>query len=367
MIDIYQTWVRDSGVDGFRIDTVKHVNMEFWQQFSPALTGYAASSGNDDFFMFGEVFDADPRFMSPLHHRGQAAGDARLRLPEQPARTSPTAIRRTQLRDFFAGDDYYTDADSNAYSLPTFLGNHDMGRIGSFVRQATPARPTPSCSQRDQLAHSLMFLTRGQPVVYYGDEQGFTGSTGGDKDARQDMFAVPGRRLQRRRPHRHRRAPHADGQLRPEHPLYQHIAALSAAARRTPGAGRRRPDPPLRRGRGRHLRVQPDRRRGPGRVPRGREQRRARRRPSTVPTFSDRTWCSRASGRRARNAIRTDKEGRVTVTVPPLSAVVLEGRGAAQADRATPAPFFTDARGRCAGRWPGRDRRLGARRAASTR
>ena len=33
-----------------------------------------------------------------------------------------------------------------------------------------------------------MFLTRGQPVVYYGDEQGFTGA-GGDKDARQDMFA----------------------------------------------------------------------------------------------------------------------------------------------------------------------------------
>ena len=33
-----------------------------------------------------------------------------------------------------------------------------------------------------------MFLTRGQPVVYSGDEQGFTGP-GGDKDARQDMFA----------------------------------------------------------------------------------------------------------------------------------------------------------------------------------
>ena len=33
-----------------------------------------------------------------------------------------------------------------------------------------------------------MYLTRGMPVVYYGDEQGFTGD-GGDKDARQDMFA----------------------------------------------------------------------------------------------------------------------------------------------------------------------------------
>ena len=41
---------------------------------------------------------------------------------------------------------------------------------------------------RLKLANSLMYLTRGQPVVYYGDEQGFEGS-GGDKAARQDMFA----------------------------------------------------------------------------------------------------------------------------------------------------------------------------------
>src|SRR5690606_13488936 len=39
------------------------------------------------------------------------------------------------------------------------------------------------------LAHELMYLTRGQPVVYYGDEQGFAGS-GGDKDARQTLFAT---------------------------------------------------------------------------------------------------------------------------------------------------------------------------------
>ena len=32
-----------------------------------------------------------------------------------------------------------------------------------------------------------MYFSRGNPVVYYGDEQGFTGS-GGDQDARQDMF-----------------------------------------------------------------------------------------------------------------------------------------------------------------------------------
>ena len=37
------------------------------------------------------------------------------------------------------------------------------------------------------LGQALNFLTRGRPVVYYGDEQGFVGD-GGDQDARQDMF-----------------------------------------------------------------------------------------------------------------------------------------------------------------------------------
>ena len=46
----------------------------------------------------------------------------------------------------------------------------------------------PSSLARSTLAHALMFFSRGSPVIYYGDEQGFTGD-GGDKDARQDMFA----------------------------------------------------------------------------------------------------------------------------------------------------------------------------------
>src|SRR3954451_408340 len=93
----------------------------------------------------------------------------------------------TGVRDLFAGDDYYTDTDSNAYELPTFLGNHDMGRIG-FLLRSNGVTAAADLQKRDVLAHELMYLTRGQPVVYYGDEQGFIG-TGGDQSARQDMFA----------------------------------------------------------------------------------------------------------------------------------------------------------------------------------
>ncbi len=185
MIDVYKAWAT-MGIDGFRIDTVKHVNMEFWQKFSPAILQAAKASGKSRFFMFGEVFDADPRLMSPYTTKGKL--QATLDFGFQ---TNATAFAQgkatTGMRDFFAQDDYYTDTDSNAYQLPTFLGNHDMGRIGTFLN--LPGTSDAELLARDKLAHSLMYLTRGQPVVYYGDEQGFTGA-GGDKDARQDMFAT---------------------------------------------------------------------------------------------------------------------------------------------------------------------------------
>ncbi len=136
--------------------------------------------------MFGEVYDGSPSYVSQFTTKGKLP--AALDFPFQGAalgfaQSKPT----TAVRDLFAGDDYYTDTDSNAYELPTFLGNHDMGRVGMMLAGA--GYTGAELLARDQLATSLMYLTRGNPVVYYGDEQGFTGP-GGDKDARQDMFAT---------------------------------------------------------------------------------------------------------------------------------------------------------------------------------
>ena len=64
-----------------------------------------------------------------------------------------------------------------------------MGRIGYFVKADNPADTTEDeLLARDRLAHELMYFSRGNPVIYYGDEQGFTG-TGGDQVARQTLFA----------------------------------------------------------------------------------------------------------------------------------------------------------------------------------
>ncbi|MFC6358894.1 pullulanase-type alpha-1,6-glucosidase [Luteococcus peritonei] len=184
MTDIYSTWA-GFGIDGFRIDTVKHVDTPFWSTFSPAVTQAAKAAGTKDFFMFGEVYDSDPKVMSTYTTAGKLP--ATLDFGFQAAAVNAVQGKATTaLRDFFAGDDWYTDPDSNAYQLPTFLGNHDMGRVGMLLSKA--GYSGDELLARTRLANSLMFLVRGNPVTYYGDEQGFIGA-GGDKDARQDMFA----------------------------------------------------------------------------------------------------------------------------------------------------------------------------------
>ena len=259
MADIYKAWV-DFGIDGFRIDTVKHVNMEFWQKFAPAIARTRPSaSATTTSSRSARSSTPTRRSCREYTTEGRLAGDARLRLPERRHRASPRASATTGLRDFFADDDYYTDTDSNAYQLPTFLGNHDMGRDRRCSSRQRRDAAT-SCCARDQLAHSLMYLTRGQPVVYYGDEQGFIGD-GGDKDARQDMFAsqvasyndddLIGTD-----------ATTADGPTStPSHPLYRTSRELSALRAEHPaladGAQMHRYASRQRR----HLRVQPHRRR----------------------------------------------------------------------------------------------------------
>ncbi|MEU9348229.1 pullulanase-type alpha-1,6-glucosidase [Streptomyces sp. NPDC048278] len=188
MEKIYERWVKDYAIDGFRIDTVKNVDMEFWTQWATALDTYAAQHGRKNFFMFGETYSADTSVTSPYVTQGRL--DATLDFPFQDAARSYASQGGSaqKLASVFDDDYKYTTDKANAYEQVTFLGNHDMGRIGYFLEQDNPKATDAELLAKDRLANEVMFLSRGNPVVYYGDEQGFTGS-GGDKDARQTMFA----------------------------------------------------------------------------------------------------------------------------------------------------------------------------------
>ncbi|MEU1482535.1 pullulanase-type alpha-1,6-glucosidase [Streptomyces sp. NPDC005752] len=232
MEKIYEKWVRDFGIDGFRIDTVKHVDMDFWTQWATVLDDYAAKRGRDDFFMFGEVYSADTAVTSPYVTRGRL--DATLDFPFQEAarQYASQGAPASKLAAVY-GDDYrYTTDKANAYEQVTFLGNHDMGRFGTFLKQDNPQAGDAELMDRARLANELMFLGRGNPVIYYGDEQGYTGA-GGDKDSRQTLFAsktadyLDDDQLGTDRTH-------ASDAYDTAHPLYRSIAALSKLTREHP-------------------------------------------------------------------------------------------------------------------------------------
>jgi len=246
MIDIYKTWIRDFRIDGFRMDTMKHVDDAFWLRFAPEIDRYARSQGISDFYMFGEVAE-DFSWPITSHYMTRDKVQGVLDFPFQTAATHFAAgsAPTNELRDFFVDDDWYTDGDSNVYNLPTFLGNHDRGRIGMFVRNANPGASEAELLQRDELAHALMYLSRGNPVVYYGDEQGFTGA-GGDQDARQDMFPsqdlqynnlsdpIPGDDGAGNNDDIGSDATPMDDNFDPSHPLYRKLARLARVTRHNP-------------------------------------------------------------------------------------------------------------------------------------
>jgi neopullulanase len=206
-IDIFGRWIDRYGIDGFRIDTARHVNPEFWQQFVPAMLARARAKGSGHFHIFGEVA-SDELTAAPLASYARSA-----RLPSVLDFAFANAVRAAVaghagtdvLARVFAEDATYAGGERTALQLPTFVSNHDMGRFAHFVRKDRPRVDDEEVRKRVVLAHAMLMTLRGVPVIYYGDEQGFEGA-GGDKDARQDLFA----------------------RFDPRHPLYRALAQLAA-------------------------------------------------------------------------------------------------------------------------------------------
>jgi glycosidase len=186
-IEVYGQWVDEFGVDGFRIDTARHVEPAFWQAFVPAMLARAKAKGIPNFHIFGEVFDHDVAVLA--RHVKVDRLPSVLDFAFQSAATD-VAIGRTgtdRLATIFAADPVYEGGEATARQLPTFLGNHDMGRIGHFVLKAKPGISDDELLARVTLANAMMLTARGAPTIYYGDEQGFTGD-GDYADSREDMF-----------------------------------------------------------------------------------------------------------------------------------------------------------------------------------
>ena len=214
MIDIYQTWIRDFGIDGFRIDTMKHVNDEFWQEFGPEVLAVRPRAGKPEFFMFGEVARRHARpFTShyTTHNtmqsvldfpfqgaardfasRGQPASDLAALLRQR------RLVHRRRLERLPAADVPRQPRHRPVRRLPAGRQPRRRRRRAARAGPAGARADVPLPRQSGRLLRRRAGLRRrrrrpGRPA----------------DDVRQPGPGVP-----RRRPARHRRDPRA-GQLRP--------------------------------------------------------------------------------------------------------------------------------------------------------
>ena len=239
-IDIFGDWIERLKIDGFRIDTARHVNPEFWRAFVPAMLKTARKEGIPNFHIFGEVAAEGVDVAQLARHTRVDKFPSVLdfgfagALNEVVAGNAGTSV----LARLYADDALYEGGTAAALRLPTFSGNHDFGRFAWLVRRARPAASDEEVLQRVMLSNAMLFLLRGVPVVYYGDEQGFVGH-GIDQAARQDMFAsqVASYNDQKLLGTASTTAKENFDAL---HPLYRQIAALSSLRKQYPALRRGR-------------------------------------------------------------------------------------------------------------------------------
>ena len=131
MADIYKAWI-DFGLDGFRIDTVKHVDNVFWDQWTKKIADHATAAGKNEFFTFGEVYNFEAADLAPYTRDTSMNGILDFMFQNRAVKFAKGDSTET-LSELFAADDIYTTPTSNAGLMPTFLGNHDMGRVGYLV------------------------------------------------------------------------------------------------------------------------------------------------------------------------------------------------------------------------------------------
>ncbi len=187
LASIYASWITRYRLDGFRVDTARHVNAGFFRLWVPQMLAAARAAGVPDFQIFGEVPLTDSVELS-AYVRDRGLPNV-LDFPFQDAAAgyASGASSALAISHRLEDDDYFRGPDGSDPAPPTFLGNHDMGRAALMISQQGGGLSGDALLQRLLLGYDLLYLLRGAPVVYYGDEVGMIG-TGGDQQARQDMF-----------------------------------------------------------------------------------------------------------------------------------------------------------------------------------
>lgn len=193
-------WIQDTGVDGFRLDAVKHIADDWLFDMRARVQSDIEPVTQEHFYMVGETFTGDKAtikyYVRPDMLDGQFDFPLRMQL-------AYSVLMRGGAMGDLAGflddnDDYYGNG-----VMSTFIGNHDIPRAIHLAEDVpvwdnqwadgkdkawmnTPDLPGGMAPfERLGLAFTVLFTTRGAPLVYYGDEVGMPGA--GDPDNRRFM------------------------------------------------------------------------------------------------------------------------------------------------------------------------------------
>ncbi len=187
LIEVFFEWIKDFNFDGFRIDTLKHVEHGFWQTFCPAIRERAKEIGKENFLMFGEAFDGDDAKIGGYTKNNEVDSVFYFSQKFQVFDGVFKWNNATKaIQDLYSARpaNYGTDPHPNAIGIPpvkaliNFIDNHDLPR---FLYEKPDKR-----AQRSAL--SFLMLTDGIPCIYYGAEQDFNG--GNDPSNRENLFAT---------------------------------------------------------------------------------------------------------------------------------------------------------------------------------
>lgn len=156
----------DRGVDALRVDTVKHMPIWFWQEFTADILTH-----RPDVFIFGEWIYSDPRndrSVEFVNESGMTILDFGLCVAIREVLGKGAGAGFKLVQDVLNLDHRYYGATE----LITFIDNHDMPRFQSL-------NPEPEMLL---LAIGLIMTTRGIPCIYYGTEQYLHDDTDGGND-----------------------------------------------------------------------------------------------------------------------------------------------------------------------------------------
>jgi glycosidase len=181
LILAYHYWIALADVDGYRIDTLKHVTLEQARNFCNALHEYAEDLGKDNFFLVAEVAGGNTAEDRYLDIAGRNL-NACLDIGEQREIICNVGKGLESPADFFAGFNYYDQgmgSHRNWGSRHLSISNDHDHVSGPKVRLAAGA----SNDHQAAAVVALQLFTLGIPCLYFGTEQGLAG--GAEPDQRQ--------------------------------------------------------------------------------------------------------------------------------------------------------------------------------------